>query len=164
MILEQRTKDRSRAEDLAQDTLLTVLVKIRKGLIEQPEFLKRYVYQTGIYKHIEWLRKRGNQIWLSEDLEKTVSTHGDTNTIALDGAFEVVSEEQERRFLANVIDRLTVPRDRQLLFFKLVAGLEKEVICRELNLKSDQYDRAISRARQRLLRFVQHEYPDVMGS
>ena len=57
MMLEQRTRDRARAEDLAQDAMITVLERLRGEGIDHPERLTSFIHQTAKYQFIGWLRK-----------------------------------------------------------------------------------------------------------
>ena len=61
LMLERRTGDRARAEDLAQDALITVLTQLRDRGIDDPARLDSFVHQTAKYQFIGWIRKTENR-------------------------------------------------------------------------------------------------------
>ena len=141
IMLTNRTKDSARAEDLAQDTLLTVLAHLRERTIDNTAFLNRYVQQTAKYKHIGWLRVSANQTELRETIDDEVIDHP--------SAIEILTLEQRRKAVRDLIDKMPVIRDRELLYRYYVRDQSKPYVCEALQLSSTNFDRVISRARNR---------------
>jgi len=141
IMLTNRTKDSARAEDLAQDTLLTVLAHLRERTIDNTAFLNRYVQQTAKYKHIGWLRVSANQTELRETIDDEVIDHP--------SAIEILTLEQRRKAVRDLIDKMPVIRDRELLYRYYVRDQSKPYVCEALQLSSTNFDRVISRARIR---------------
>lgn len=140
-ILGQRTRNPALAEDLAQDTLLRVLVSLRAGGLEQPESLTKYIRQTAKFLHIGLQRRHS---------EKEPAVH---NTDELSSTNNTPDQELElmesRHRVKSLIEQLSVPRDKDVLFRFYVTGQDKGAICNALNLKSEHFDRVIHRARGR---------------
>ena len=141
LMLERRTRDRARAEDLAQDTLITVLTRLRGDGIDDPERLTSYVHQTAKYKFIGWLRKMDNR---NELIPSADDREADAGTIEED--FE---RERLRERVRTLIGEMKVARDRELLYRYYVRDQAKAVVCEALDLSSSHFDRVINRARKR---------------
>lgn len=139
-VLARRSQDFALAEDLAQETLLTVLNRLREGTIDEPEYLNRFIQQTAKYVYIAWTRKRSNQTEFRESVDDS------PDESAVDSAYE---REETRRIVREMINSITVPRDKDLLYRYYVHDQDKAVICDELSLSTEHFDRVISRARSR---------------
>lgn len=140
--LMPETKDRARAEDLAHEALLIVLMKLRGEGIREPARLSGYVHRTGYLVFLSWLRKKSNQFEFRESFDDQV---GDSP--ALEDALEA---EQDGKRLRAVIASLPVERDRDILTWFL-ADHPKDIACEAFGLSSAHYDRVISRARSRVV-------------
>jgi RNA polymerase sigma-70 factor (ECF subfamily) len=141
LMLQQRTGDRARAEDIAQETLLTVLLKLRNGGIDEPSALNRYVQQTAKYTFIGWLRKSDNKAELRESVDDI--EHEDPSAV------DIIWQQRRRQQVREAIKQLKVPRDRELLFRYYVKEQSKPYICDALELSPAHFDRVINRARNR---------------
>lgn len=141
LMLERRTRDRGRAEDLAQDTMVTVLERLRGSGIDHPERLNSFVHQTAKYQFIGWLRKAANKTELIPDY--------DDRTDDVDTADEGLDKERARAQVRKVISEMNVARDRELLYRFYVRDQSKPVICEALDLTPTHFDRVINRARNR---------------
>ncbi|XOV90563.1 MAG: RNA polymerase sigma factor [Pseudomonadota bacterium] len=141
-MLTRLTRNPDRAEDLAQETLMVVIDGLRKGSIQKLDSLPAFMFSTARYLHIGWLRKLENKIELQESLEELPSQSGDAS-------LEIENEEL-REYIANCINQLSMPRDRELLVRRYINDQSKPEICNALDLTENHYDRVMSRARQRL--------------
>lgn len=141
LMLERRTGDRARAEDLAQDTMVTVLHKLRSEGINHPERLSSYIHQTGKYQFIGWLRKAANKTELIPDYEDRTD---DADTVE-----QGLDKERAREQVRKIISQMKVARDRELLYRFYVRDQSKPVICEALDLTPTHFDRVINRARNR---------------
>jgi RNA polymerase sigma-70 factor (ECF subfamily) len=130
------------AEDLSQDTFLTIIRKIRNGDLRQPEKLKSFVLSVArnhAIGQIRRIRRRG----LSEDLE-AAETLPDPSPNQLE---ELQTSEAFAEIRA-VMDEL-IPRYKELLLRFYVNEEPKDAICAELGLTSAQFDGVLHRARNR---------------
>lgn len=141
IMLEQRTNDFARAEDLAQDTLLTVLNRLRSEGIEHPEHLNRFVQQTARFLFIGWLRKLGNRIELTENPDKYQAVRNTPEDQA--------EQDEQQLVVRKLISQMKLPRDRELLYRYYVDDQQKKMICDALELSSENFDRVIHRAKNR---------------
>jgi len=130
------------AEDLSQDALFTIIKKIRKGDVQQPERLKYFVLSVARFHAIGQIR-RIRQRSFSENL-KEAEQLPDPAPNQLDK----LQASEERREIRVVIDEL-IPRYRELLFRFYVNEEPKEAICADLGLASTQFDGVLHRARNR---------------
>ena len=142
VLLRQRTRDPALAEDLAQDTLLTVLKRLREEGIDEPRYLARFMQQTAKYTHIGWLRKRDNQ------LETRASVDDDLTDEASPAL--AVEREELARHVREILETIDNARDREILVRYYLRDQEKAVVSKDLELSADHFDRVISRARKRL--------------
>jgi len=129
------------AEDLTQETVLTVLLKLREGKVKQPELLNRYLMQTARYTVIGWYRRAANQSHASID---DTPIHDKTPS-----AEDVIFDNERREIVASLMESMCVTRDREVLVRHYLHEEDKTDICREKNLTSQHFDRVISRARNR---------------
>ncbi|MDZ7685641.1 MAG: sigma factor [Gammaproteobacteria bacterium] len=72
-LLNRLTRDPQHAEDLAQETLLLTLQKLRNGDVTQPERLLSYIYSTARYVYLGWRRKKDSQIELRNWMDDVIS-------------------------------------------------------------------------------------------
>jgi len=154
MMLMQRTKNFALAEDLAQETLMTVLVRLRKGGIEQPEYLNRFLQQTAKFTFIGWLRKSANQM----EFRETV----DDAQLSEQMPDEDLAREQTRVSVRALIKGMKVPRDREVLYRYYVRDQGKPFICDALDLSTTHFDRVINRARNRFRELLEKEASHVI--
>lgn len=143
-ILKARTRgDFAAAEDLAQDTLMTVVLRLREGTINHLDRLAAFVHQTARFKHIVWDRKRSSRRELTIISDDTIEGHRD---ILLD-----IEEAEVTARLLALISELSVARDREVLTQYYLLARDKPTICEELELAPDRFDGVIHRARNRLV-------------
>lgn len=141
IMLEARTRDRARAEDLAQDALLTVLTRLRESGIDHPERLSSFVHQTAKYQFIGWVRKSVNKT----EFTPTVEDHAEESESVVDE----LDRDEVRQKVRRLISEMKVARDREILYRFYVRDQAKPVICEALDLTPAHFDRVINRARNR---------------
>ena len=147
MMLERRTRDRARAEDIAQDTMIVVLTRLRDRGIDDPARLTSFLHQTAKYQFIGWLRKMENQ----NELVPTV----DDRALEEEAVEEKLYKEQVRSQVRHLITGMKVARDREVLHRYYVQDQAKPVICEALDLSPAHFDRVINRARNRFKQLLQ---------
>ena len=156
IMLEQRTNNHASAEDLAQETLIIVLTKLRDGGLHNPGALTSYIHQTAKYVAIGAFRKKDNQIELTDDADSLSPVNGADSTV------ESLANAQLRRVVLAMLEEVHVERDRELLFRYYVSEQPKPEICEALDLSSDHFDRVLHRARKRCREMADRKYPGVL--
>jgi RNA polymerase sigma-70 factor (ECF subfamily) len=140
-IIRRIAKDTSMAEDFSQDTLFTVIKKIRNGDLQQPESLGFFIASVARYHALEQMR--GIRRWASEDLK-----HAEHVQDPSPSPLEQLQTSEKLKEIREVIDQL-IPRDQTLILRLYINEEPKEVICAGLGLTSEQFDRILHRARKR---------------
>ncbi len=143
-ILYKQTGERNLSEDLAQEAMVIVLEKARRGLIDNPESLPSFVRQTCINILIGLRRKESRR-----------NTHPDSESIdrfeaGSESLLAVVGREQAAGFVQKALDELSTDRDRDILRRHYLMDEDKVSTCAALGLSAAHYDRVLHRARQRL--------------
>jgi RNA polymerase sigma-70 factor (ECF subfamily) len=127
------------AEDLVQDVLTRVLERLRAGAIRDASALPSYVQATVAHATSAEFRSR-RSIEASETLDQ----------IAGDDAPEAqLSASQLRQLVATLLERLPVPRDREVLSRFYLQEQDKADVCRALGIDSEHFHRVVHRARGR---------------
>ena len=150
LMLEQRCGDKARAEDLTQEALVTVLLKLRAEGIAEPAKLNSYVQQTAKYLFIGWLRKSDNRAELRETVDDTPKDQRSLEDKAW--------LDKRRQMVRELIQQMKVVRDRELLYRYYVKEQSKPLICDALDLSSAHFDRVINRARNRFKDLVYERF------
>lgn len=142
VMLFNRSRDRDLANDIAQDTWLLVLQKIRGNDLRDPSKLAAFIIQ--IAKNQLIMRQRGQNRYqhVSEDEAGEISDTGLTPESA-------VANHQLGQCVADLMRELTVDRDRELLRRFYLLGDDKQALCDELELSPAHFDRVLYRARER---------------
>ena len=144
MTLRQRTRDEQLAEDLHQETLCIVIERLRSGRsLEQPDKLPGFVYKTAINVYIGYVRKEQRRA-TKPDADIFDTLPSDEPTV-----LDEMLEQESRAAVRQVIDAMPVERDRDILRGFYVQEISKPVLCEQLGVTSDNFDRVISRARSR---------------
>lgn len=142
-ILRRRLKNPALVADLRQDTLLTVLLRLRETGIEEPEKLGAFLHATAVNlarNEARTYRRR--------------NTHADTETLetiaaAAPSAPELVDRERLAASIRELIGELATARDRKLLRRFYLGREDKADLCRALDVTSEHFDRILYRARKR---------------
>jgi DNA-directed RNA polymerase specialized sigma24 family protein len=132
--------------DVRQEVWIRVIEALRKNAVHQPEHF--YGFLLGTARHVIQEHRR-NQCRLTaidpEFLDRVVDTG-----LALD---DVVYCEQQWTHLSRCLERLSEPRDRDILVGHY-RGSGKATLCVKWKLTSEHYNRVLHRARVRLARLV----------
>jgi RNA polymerase sigma factor (sigma-70 family) len=158
-ILNRRAQNLQLAQDIAQDTFITVIQNLRQGKLNDPDALAAYIRNTGQFQLIAHFRKE---------------TRRDTHSFADHGLdipdqmpdkspslLQQVNGEMALGLVKQVIGELAADRDRQLLILFYLNEQDKKAICQKLSLTPAQFDRVLYRARNRLKTLVEHKHgPD----
>lgn len=144
-------RDENRADDVTQEALLTVLVKLRDSGIDHPDRLTSYVHQTARFTLIGVLRQNP-RFHFCETMDDHECDQGVEHSVVRD---------EQRDLVTRLIESLDVERDREVLFRCYISGEPKASICDALALTTTHFDRVISRARGRLRKAMETSVDDI---
>ncbi|MEO1575284.1 MAG: sigma-70 family RNA polymerase sigma factor [Pseudomonadota bacterium] len=147
-VLRMRCSDPGKAEEVAQDTLMSVILKARAGLIQKPRTLKAYLRSTGQFRLIDEQRK--------DDRRKTspASEIVEQAAAASPSLLDMVDQTRIAQWVRDILEELKTPRDRDLLRRFFLYGEEKTTLTREFEVTPAHFDRVKSRALSRLQKVV----------
>jgi RNA polymerase sigma-70 factor (ECF subfamily) len=154
-ILRRRTGDHELAQDLLQDTFAVVLERLRHRGLEDPGKLAAFLHRTACNLAIGHFRRESRRR-TDADSER-VQIQPDPQGSLLDRVLRDEAGSMVRRLLSE----LRTPRDREVLMRFYVREQEKPAICAAIGLKPEQFDRVISRARQRFRALVEQSLADI---
>lgn len=132
------------AKDMVQETWAIVLAKIRKGAIREPSKLAAFIIQTGKNLVTAHYRKASNKQnnFISEDDSPQMVDQSDTPE-------EVLQRYNLSLVVKQLIQELEQPRDRELLYRYFIKEQEKSLLCHELKLDTNHFDKVLYRAKRR---------------
>lgn len=147
LILLKRTGNAHLANDLCQDTFVVALRKLRAGELRKPRSVAAFVRQIAINVSIDHFRKERRYVHEMDGMISLRLTHKDQQSDEID-------DRTVRMAIEGALDRLGVPRDREILRRFYLADEDKEQICRDLALSSSHFDRVLYRARRRMRELI----------
>jgi RNA polymerase sigma-70 factor (ECF subfamily) len=149
-VLNRQCKDHCLAEDLAQDALIIVIQKARAGQIQNARGLSSFVRQTGINLLVNQKRK---EIRHKTDTNDCIDHLFPSNASS---SLQQIENEQVKKIVIEVIQELGQQRDRDIIIQTFVHDQPKDVVCENLNLSKDHFDKVLFRARERLKQKLMH--------
>jgi len=143
--LLMRTSDRELAHDVAQETWIVVITKLRKGLLRDPRKLRSFIFSVATNQQIMAHRKI-SKVKNSElkDVESIESNFADPE--------EEMIQTQLRSKIINNFQKMTQPRDRDVLYRHYLSRDSKQDICKFHAMCSPHFDRVLYRARNRFMK------------
>jgi len=138
-MLRARLRQVEAVHDLGQDTLVAVILAIRKGQVREADRLPGFVQGVArnlANNHLRGVMRRGEAPF-DEALEATLAARDDRE------------EEDRLAAVARGLEAIA-PADREVLQLTLVEGLPPRDIAHRLNLSSDVVRTRKSRALMRL--------------
>ncbi len=148
-MLQHRTGDVQRAEDVHQDTFCIVLERLRTRSIDDPSRISAFIHRTAINVLIGDYRKEARRETYADT--ELIQRHVDRRADQLQELIRTESGEAIR----STIQELGNDRDKELLYRFYILQEEKPVICKVLALTSEHFDRVISRARKRFRQLLE---------
>lgn len=143
LMLHNRTQNPDIAKDCCQQALLITLIKLRAGEIAKPESLLSFLRNTATNVAKAHFRKERRYTPLNGELFATpVGTSND--------AEQKIDCETIRQMLNDILDLLTVERDKEILRRFYLRDENKSNIRRDMDISKAHFDRVIYRARGRL--------------
>jgi RNA polymerase sigma-70 factor (ECF subfamily) len=149
LLILRRTGDAEVAADLLNEAACTAWEKWQGGLINRPEEIGGYIFQVAmnlLRNHRRSMAERSDRRAPPEILGSLPDA-----TVATDLWLEKKVALQVRR----ILQELRTPRDREILTRFYLQDQDKDVICRDLSLDTDQFDRVLHRARGRLKELIE---------
>ncbi|WP_191621141.1 RNA polymerase sigma factor [Marinihelvus fidelis] len=143
LLLLQRTQDAQLASDIAQDTFIIALRKLREGDLHTPDALCGFLRQVALNRLLEHFRKEKRYLRQDDGIIELQTPHKDRKA-------ERIDQHRARRMLEGVMAQLTQPRDREILHRFYLLEEDKADICTDLELTAAHFDRVLYRARQRM--------------
>jgi len=149
LLILRRTADAEVAADLLNEALCTAWEKWQAGLIERPEEIGGYIFQVAM----NLLRNHRRSVGERSDRRAAPEVLGSLpdGTEATDRWIEKKIALQVKR----ILQELRTPRDRELLTRFYLQDQDKDAICRDLSLDTDQFDKVLHRARGRLKELIE---------
>jgi RNA polymerase sigma-70 factor (ECF subfamily) len=150
-ILKRQTQDYDLVQDIAQDTFITVITKIRANELTNADALSRFIRQIGLNLLIAHFRKETRRKTdSSDDIDLNFNEHKHSEDIAFH-----INAAQIDKLVKQTIDELPTQRDRDLLIQYFIYGQSKQQLCDSFDMKPEHFDRVLYRARQRLKQLLQ---------
>lgn len=142
-MLLNRTRNPDIAKDCCQQTLLIALIKLRAGKVLKPKSLSSFLRSTATNVARAHFRKEKRYTSLNGDFFSTQAFTGNK-------AEQEIDCKTVRLLLNDILDLLTVERDKEILRRFYLRDEDKSVIRRDLEISAAHFDRVIYRAKGRL--------------
>lgn len=147
LMLLKRTGSRQLSHDICQEAMIVTIKKLRDGKLRKPESLSAFIRQTAVYLCIDYYRKEKRYIRQEDGIISHHASHNDKKAQAIDSL-------QAGALLEELLDQLSVDRDREILRRFYLFDEDKETICRDLALSSVHFDRVLYRAKHRMRELI----------
>jgi len=151
-VLSRHLRDPSGAEDLAQEALTIVLLRLRERGLEDPVRLAGFLHRTATNLVRNEVRKAVRR---RTDLDELIELAPDS----VAGPQGLLAREQTRDLARRLLDELDNPRDREILHRYYVLDEDKAAICDDLALSSLHFNRVLYRARCRFRELLEGRLP-----
>ena len=148
LLIMRRTGNAEVAEDLLNEAACTTWEKWQAGLIARPEEIGGYIFQVAM----NLLRNHRRSVGDRADRRAAPEVLG-----ALPDDIEPTDRWVEKKIalrVKHILKELRTPRDREILTRFYLEDQDKDVICRDLSLDADQFDKVLHRARGRLKELI----------
>jgi RNA polymerase sigma-70 factor (ECF subfamily) len=141
-LILRRVRDPEVASDILQDAAVTTLEKLRSGQIAHPENIGGYLYRVAL-NHLRNLRRKDRTAAIN------AASLSEPAGFESDPEWERVGRPQWAQAARRVLDEMPAARDRELLVRYYLNDEDKDLICRQLGLSREHFNRVIFRARNR---------------
>lgn len=147
----QRRIDRDAAQDLLQRTFLQAIKKIRTEGLDDPGNLGGYLYRTAC--------KLATAYWRGE-LARRIDHDGELLANLHDNALsleEALDHDLRARCVRELMNKLPMPRDREVLERFYLKEEARSAIRESMNLTELQFNQVLWRARQRFAEILRKQ-------
>ena len=149
VLLRQMPRHRHDVDDVLQNTLETVLMRLRKRGIDDPSRLGGFIY--GIAKNLRLSNLRDHDKHDRDTDPELLATLPDKTTRDPE---QLVAGNETTQMVRQLLDELGKskgrPRDREVLIRLYINQQDRQEICRELGIAPAHLRRVVHRAKQRL--------------
>ena len=155
IIIGRIVRNESATEDLSQETFRIVLKKIGNGDVHEPERLSGFICGVARNVAIEYVRRMRrftNQTEIG-DAEQIRDSRPDQ--------FEQLWRKERAEIVRRAIGELKAERDREVLSRYYIAEEDKDQICADLGLTSQQFNSVIFRALKRYKELYTKRFGDL---
>lgn len=133
----------AQAEDICQEALLVVLLRLRERGLDEPEKLPQFLRSTALNINIREIRRESRQ-----------HTQADSDAVAAfvgrDRPDAHLLRARRRAALSQMIAQLGQERDRRILHLFYIQERDKGEICDFLGIDDSKVNSVLHRARKRL--------------
>lgn len=136
-------------DDLVQDVLHTVIMRLRENALNDPGALPAYVRSTVVFAVTAEYRRRGRRG------ENDVNPESPESLPDPDEPAEHARRQQLRSAVHAVLAELTVPRDREVLHRYYLDEQDRDTVCAALSIDPEHFHRVLHRARTRLKQLLE---------
>ncbi|MCZ6642278.1 MAG: sigma-70 family RNA polymerase sigma factor [Gammaproteobacteria bacterium] len=144
--IRRKTGNQELAEDVAQETLLRVINRLRCQGLQDPTKLENFMYRVAANVLREARRKDTRQVADSEYIEDVPSISEDQ--------FEHQSRYEESRLIWQSLEEIRNDGYREILIRFYIRQETKRHICEELNLTRREFTQRIFRAKESLRKLL----------
>jgi RNA polymerase sigma factor (sigma-70 family) len=143
-VFHQRRIDRDAAQDLLQRTFLQAIKKIRSEGLDDPSNLGGYLYRTACKLATAYWR---GELSRRHDNDRELLSNLRDEALSLE---ESLDHEMLAKCVREMMGRLPVPRDREVLERFYLREEARSSIRESMKLTELQFNQVLWRARQRL--------------
>jgi RNA polymerase sigma-70 factor (ECF subfamily) len=148
-LVRRRLHDRELAADLVNEAVAICLEHLRTGkLVKVDQGIAGYVFKVSMNLLRNYLRNKNNATEARADSSALES-------LAVPPQRDDSDDQRLRQLTREMLESLTMPRDRAIVERFYLDEEDKESICRDLGVTSPQFNLVISRARQRMRRLLE---------
>lgn len=153
-VLNKRANNPELVQDIAQDTFIITIEKIRKGELRQAGSLNGFVRQTGVNLLLAHYRKETRR---ATDCAEQIGIELPDHAIAY---FELLNSRKVLALVQQCLNELDTERDKLLIQNYFIYEKSKIQICQDFDIDSAHFDRVLYRARARLKKVIFNLLPD----
>lgn len=160
LFLERRAPDLALAEDVAQESLIIVLTRLRDGKVADTNRLAAFTH--GVAKHVlkATLRKRG--VVLGGTTDPTDFDRDGSSPTAPGPNTETLHESRTRVFVRKIIAKVTNDRYREILQRIYIADQSKQEVMSAMMLTDHDFRQVASRARTAFQQIIARDHPEML--
>ena len=147
-MLYNKCADTALSDDVAQETWLLVIQKVRGGELRDNRRLASFIIQIAKNQLIMKFRASNRNQYSEQDLDLEIEDKSHTPE-------QKIINQQLASSISEVLGELRKPRDRELIRKFYLIGEEKSDLCKEYNLTEAHFDRVLFRARERFKLLVE---------
>lgn len=148
-LVRRKLHDRELAADLVNEAVAICLDHLRTGkLVKVDQGVAGYVFKVSMNLLRNYVRNKNN----ASDARADASA---LETLAGTPERDDTDDQRLKRLTREMLESLSMPRDRIIVERFYLDEEDKETICRDLGVTSAQFNLVISRARQRMRRLLE---------